>query len=214
MVDGDVKPWERQSWDTAASYRAFHDFYLLQDPPRLIDAAFRGYRDEPEGSKRTANAYFRRWARGHGSDDKPIKGAIPWEARAAAWDDHLRALDREMWERRYKDLREREWQVANELLAKAEKMLERPLDTAKSNTEDGKEIVVVKPKWGPRDAALMAKTGSELARMAAEIAPLRQRHEHTGEDGGPIILKRQIEEMTDDELLAIARGGGDDAAET
>jgi len=58
--------WERQPWDTNASYKAFKDYYLpAEEPGRLLNA-YREYGRE-KGAKRASEnvpGNWSRWARG------------------------------------------------------------------------------------------------------------------------------------------------------
>ncbi len=47
-----------------------------------------------------------------------------------------------------------------------------------------------------------------LKLLGEHLGLFKQRIEHTGENGGPIEVSRKTREMTDDELFAIAAGGG------
>lgn len=89
-----------------------------------------------------------------------------WRKRAACWDAHQRRLDEEKWVSRRNELREREWQMAQSALDKAEEMLKFPL--ARKTSTDGKTIV--EPgKWSFRDAIMILVESSELARKALEM---------------------------------------------
>ena len=83
MENGTPRPWERQSWESSAAFRAFYEFYLPQDPPRSIDEAYRLSRARKgiiEDSRKRAPGTWRRWSQGNG---------LSWIDRASAWDKHL-----------------------------------------------------------------------------------------------------------------------------
>lgn len=91
----DVPLWERQPWDTETSYARFWEFYLPQNPPRSLDAAYQAYRGKKAGAKgvstkRRSPGTWRNWYRGHDRQGNPIPGAVGWKDRANAWDDHKR----------------------------------------------------------------------------------------------------------------------------
>ena len=53
--------WERQPWDTNASYQAFKDYYLpAQEPGRLANA-YRDYRRQ-KGGKQAASKVPGNWS--------------------------------------------------------------------------------------------------------------------------------------------------------
>lgn len=94
-ADDALLPWELQPWDTAASYKAFKDFYLREEPGngRLI-RAYRAY-GRAMGVKRAskkAPGTWSAWANGRNpTTGKPIPGARSWADRAAAYDAHVAA---------------------------------------------------------------------------------------------------------------------------
>lgn len=89
MCEGNV--WERQEYDTDASWLAFSEHYLPQQPPRSVNAAFRTYRGLDGDTNKTANGYFRQWSRGHDKEDQPIPDSLMWEERASAYDAYVSA---------------------------------------------------------------------------------------------------------------------------
>ncbi len=112
-----AKVWERQSWDTPASFAAFHDHYLPQMAPRSLLKAFNRARRE-KGIKRAAKSLpgnWGRWSLGFNPKGKKIKNSIKWAARANAWDDHLANLDIDTWAARRKEIREQDWIAGEEL---------------------------------------------------------------------------------------------------
>jgi len=101
------KPWERQPWETSAGFRAFHEFYLPQKPPRSVDEAYRNcyaqhyglQHDEIRVAKKRASGTWRNWSRGNrGYNGRPIKDATSWAKRVGAWDDYQAVLDCRRWE--------------------------------------------------------------------------------------------------------------------
>lgn len=92
-MDYDGRPlWERQPWDTNASYQAFKEYYLpAEEPGRLINA-YRQYRRE-KGAKRASEnvpGNWSRWSRGcHPTTGERLPGAVTWAERAAAFDAHV-----------------------------------------------------------------------------------------------------------------------------
>lgn len=91
----DAPLWERQPWDTNASYRAFKDFYLPESEPGRLIKAYRRFQRQKGVKKASKNeptkvpGSWSNWNRGCGSDGKPIEGAVSWAERAAAFDEHV-----------------------------------------------------------------------------------------------------------------------------
>lgn len=95
--------WERQPWDTDASYTRFHEFFLSQSPPRNQLEAYRRYKRQAGASEEELKAIsklsglWQRWVQGQDTIGTPIPGAVGWEARAAAYDEDRRREWRESW---------------------------------------------------------------------------------------------------------------------
>lgn len=162
--------WERQPWDTAASYDRFARFYLPQTGQRSVDAAYRQYYAERHEldvggeavGKKVAPGSWQRWSRGQDIKGNKIPGARSWAKRAQAFDDHVFA----------------EARAANKAkrLETLEKGLSTTLDALKHFDSSETKL-------------------SELASMIRAVVPLLQaeyhdvpvtKHEHSGPDGGPI----------------------------
>lgn len=204
--------WERQPWDTDASFHAFHSYYLPQEPPRSLPEAYRQYRREKgakEASKiKRAPGNWERWAYGKNSKGIYVPGAYAWVERAAAYDSYLAAQDRDVWEERRRELRQLDWEFGQKLRELAERILEaspnflqakRRLIPGRDGQPDQEIInVAIKAELLPK----LVEVASKLQRLAAEMETERKTHEHTGKDGGPIEVRR-VEELTDDELAAI-----------
>ncbi len=181
--------WERQPWDTTASFDRFHRFYLPQERPRSLNEAYRRYRSE-KGQKEArpdatleAPGSWRRWFRAQDGAGQPIDGAKTWEQRAQAYDDHLAQLDRERWEARRRAVRERDWTAGEELRDLAAKVLAQAPQFVKTTRRllrghDGapdREVITL-----GLDADALLKTlklASELQRQAAEVPPPKQQHD-------------------------------------
>jgi len=84
--------WERQPWDTNASYTAFKEFYLPAEEPGRLLKAYQAY-GRHKGAKRASEKVpgnWSRWSRGrHPTSGEPIPGAVTWAERAAAFDAHI-----------------------------------------------------------------------------------------------------------------------------
>jgi len=178
--------WERQPWDTAASFDRFHRFYLPQERPRSVVEAYRRYRQttgKDPAKIRQAPGGWNNWAAGRDSKGQPIEGAKTWEQRAQAYDDHLAKLDRERWEARRRAVRERDWDAGEELRDLAAKVLAQAPQFVKTTRRllrghDGapdREVITL-----GLDADALLKTlklASELQRQAAEVPPPKQQHD-------------------------------------
>jgi len=140
----EVKPWERQWYETSNQFRVFHEFYLSQAAPRSLARAYRDYleskkspieivskevrgwedlvntepvRDiEPKKKPlKQASTRFKYWAHVLDNAGKPITGGLTWEQRASAWDDYLAEETRLKWMARYEAQRELDWAASNQL---------------------------------------------------------------------------------------------------
>lgn len=176
MCEG--RAWERQDYDTDASWLAFSEHYLTQQPPRSVNAAFRSYRGLEGDTNKQANGYFRRWSRAHGEDDQPIPDALNWEDRATAYDTYVseqRAARREQASLAIED---------DELT-----------DYERELTEWRRRFDVLMTAPGTMDTfevtALfkLRKEIADLGRRAVGLPDKVQRvqAEHTGKDGGAIV---------------------------
>ncbi len=92
MTDDQVPLWERQPWDTTASYKAFKTYYLPASAnPFPLITAYRKYRLDKgatQAPRNTSGAWVS-WSRGLTANGKPLDGSRPWKARADAWNAHL-----------------------------------------------------------------------------------------------------------------------------
>ena len=70
------------------------------------------------------------------------------------------------WHQRQAELAEREYQLGQKLVSKAEKMLDLPL--TRTMTEDGK-TVIQPARWSVKDAARLAREGKALSRGAIPV---------------------------------------------
>lgn len=88
----DLKPWERQPWETATYFRRFHTFYLPQNPPRSVNEAFRLFKRHGRhevAPNKTAPGSWRYMSRGMDKKGVKIPNALTWVERADIWDKHL-----------------------------------------------------------------------------------------------------------------------------
>lgn len=187
-------PWEQMNGEPARWFARFNTYRLLGAQRSLLRAArAEQAKSEPTGARPAAHVAGA-WLR--------AAQKWQWQARAQAWDAHLLAREEARWEKRRKRQREAEWKAAQDLLAKAKQMLAWPLARQEKKDEDGRQTTVVTPaRWGMRDSASFYETASKLARLAADMATSKEKHEV----GGSIEIKRpfDLEKLSDDELAAL-----------
>lgn len=141
---------------------------------RSIDYAYRKWHQEhthkafEEGKKQRASNSWRKGA-----------GKYHWEERAAAYDAWMieekqkirRKLEQEelqKWEERARALRDRKWELSEELNKLCRRGFLYPLDQQIINqTDDGKQVVIVQPqKWTFRDMVAAAEASADLGDRA------------------------------------------------
>lgn len=195
--------WEKQPWESAQAFRAFHTCYLAQDPPRSLEAAYRAYRLNggcAEVDRLKAPGTWQNWARGQNHRGALIAGSSSWAERGQAWEDHLAALDREKWEQRRKQIREDDWEAGQLLRKRAREILEDPeafrkytfTTTATGATHEKTELLT--------GAAITAtELASKLERLAAEMETDRTKLEHAGQ----VFLSSQWIELRTTILAAL-----------
>lgn len=109
-----------------------------------------------------------------------------WVERATEWDAHLAEQEQAAaaifvrergleWAKRREALREKEWALAEKLMAKAEEMLSSP-----------------KVRWGGGDIARLLEVAQKLGRMAAGLETERKVQEVTGDGGGPVKIGIEV----------------------
>jgi hypothetical protein len=191
--------WERQPWDTAASFAAFQLWLLQGERPRSLDAAYRtqvGRECYASGTPLRASDAWRRWYQGRdptGARRQHNGRPVPtWSDRAQAYDDHLAELDRLKWEQRRAAVREADWLAGEALRDLAAQVLAQTpqfVKPARRLVKGGKGVPDREVITLALDGTFLLKTldlASELQRQAAEVLPATQRLEHTGANGGPI----------------------------
>jgi len=189
----DARPlWERQPWDTDASFAKFHAYYLAQDAPRSLNEAYRRYRLQ-QGSRRVASdgpiyapGSWQQWYRGQNTKGEVKPGAVGWDERARAWDNHQAQLDRERWEARRKRIREADFAAGERLRALADKILDETPQFLKTTRrivrgtggQPDREIITVGIDIHAMARAL--KLASDLQNQAAGTVPPPQEVVHSG----------------------------------
>ncbi len=110
MTD-DQPLWERQPWETPASFKAFRDFYLPEaDQAGRLIAAYRAHRRDQGAiqAPRSVSGIWSKWSRGVTGGGLKRPDAVPWSTRADAWATELDRLElAELVKLRVKNRRER-----------------------------------------------------------------------------------------------------------
>ena len=157
--------WERQEWDTEASFTRFQAYYLSQIPPRNLTQAYREYlmaecqMDAQQVQSVTqAGGTWNRWYYGQDTNG----GRFPtWAERAAAYDDHV-------WAERREWLKRERWELAERGLQQVRDMLDYPLVTQRREEDENGRIVayITEPaKWTKKDAATLYQTFDKSTRL-------------------------------------------------
>jgi hypothetical protein len=204
-TDGRPPLWERQPWDTNASYAAFKDYYLpAEEPGRLINA-YREYRRQM-GVKQVpikVPGTWSAWARGRQpTTGEPIPGAATWPERAAAFDAHvaheeLKTLAAAKARNKQQRMRVLEGALAQLTLVWSQ------LDYRPKMGADGRVALPELPSF--RDATAAVKTILTELRTEYDDVPAQQ-IQVAGPDGRPLPMPGQpagynFSDLNDDELL-------------
>lgn len=109
----EVRPWHRLENESAIAYAAFCAYYLLLAHERSIDAAWSKSATK-QHQKRDGKRAPGNWAKWSSEHD--------WVARALAHDEYLAGQDELLWTERRRQLREQDWdnaQEARDIIAEA-----------------------------------------------------------------------------------------------
>ncbi len=186
--------WDRQPWDTDTSYYIFQTYFLPMQPnERTLADAYRSYRRSKGVSSVSVNRSRKArspggWVNWHdGKDPKGRKPAgtvfensIGWPARARAYDTYLseqaRKAEEELWKQRQLQIRQKEWDAAEELWDRSKQMRRAPVfrqTTTDTVQEGGKTIlrtIIIEPAdWKETDVVRSVEEASRLARKSAEM---------------------------------------------
>ena len=186
--------WERQTWDTNASYKAFKDYYLAAEGPGRLINAYRAYRREMR-RERGANEARRKkitavpgswsnWSRAKDRNGDSIPGAVTWEQRAAAFDKHLVAKElAQLAERKAKN-KEARLRLAEGAMGQLTFVWSQ-MDFRPKVGPDGQLVVPELPPF--KDAVRALDVILNQLRIEYDDVP-QQRVELTGKDGGPLVV--------------------------
>lgn len=149
--------WVQQPEEPDRWYGRFHRYLLMGSGRSLLGCL--NQEEAQKGSKKLSQSLSGAW--------REASNKWQWKDRANSWDQHQRDQEDLVWQERRRQMREKQWEMSQALMAKAEKMLQFPL-TTKEVSEDGK--TVIKPaKWGFRDAAAMTQLAVALGRQSSEL---------------------------------------------
>lgn len=112
--------WERQPWDTQASFNYFHTYYLSQVPPRSVNKAYRmaqADKGKTVDRKLEASRGWRNWSMGLNYSRKEIKGAVSWAERAFAFDEFCAANNIDQWIEKREQVRQEDWLLGEKMRA-------------------------------------------------------------------------------------------------
>ncbi|MDX2212601.1 MAG: hypothetical protein SFY66_04850 [Oculatellaceae cyanobacterium bins.114] len=149
--------WVQQPEEPDRWYGRFHRYLLMGSGRSLLGCL--NQEEAQKGSKKLSQSLSGAW--------REASNKWQWKERANSWDQHQRDQEDLVWQERRRQMREKQWEMSQALMAKAEKMLQFPL-TTKEVSEDGR--TVIKPaKWGFRDAAAMTQLAVALGRQSSEL---------------------------------------------
>jgi hypothetical protein len=197
-----MRAWERLPKESAPAYEAFSTYAEMGVTRSLAAVGRRLGKSRP---------LMERWSVRYG-----------WVSRAAAFDQHMYEVkararhaaeiaEAQKWARRRADLLEEEFEIGQKLTEKARQMLQMPLIEVKRELvieryDDGRERVVqlnvLKPvRFSMSDPGRMLLLADKLVRLSLGIPTTL-----TGEGWLEELPPAPREQLTDEELHAIARG--------
>ena len=184
-------PWERQPGETVKAFQAFRAYRDLEPRDRSVLAAYRLAKGKP--TARQAAGIWNRWCAEH-----------RWVERAHAYDLHREALERaareDMWRVRAAQVADTEWDLAQQLIARAQEMLRLPLVEQRLE-RDGRTIIVKPTRWTAADVRGYLELASRLMRLATGKPTDQQAL--TGADGEPLLPGLNLRGLTDDEIATL-----------
>lgn len=221
MTASDRRPlWERQPWDTQASFAAFQ-FYLEQEPSRSMLVAYRNYqykKGKNPANFKQAPGSWKQWASAQDADAKPIDGAATWAQRAQAWDDFLLAEDRKLWIKRQREQREKEWEQGTRIVQRVDEGLMFPMLRSEQMDANGHVVTVIEPMdWTFSSLVTAAAQAMKMRRLAAgmdtEQVRLDWRREAQSAGVDPDAVMRELVAKIKAQLAGEAGAAAEDAAE-
>ena len=180
--------WERQKWDTDASFRYFQTYYLSQTPTRSVGKAYRNARLEKgvkEDKQKSAPGAWQNWAQAKNYKGKKIKNAATWAERANAYNDHLASQDIDIWAEKREQVRRDDFEMGATLRGLAAEILETAPEYVTETTrivkgKSGKpDQIVITRSININDAVKSADLASKLQRLASGLETERTKGEVT-----------------------------------
>ena len=214
-MDDERPLWERQPWDTGASYKAFKDYFLPAAEPGALINAYRAYRRDNRRESGANQARRKKiddsqitavpgswsnWSRARNSKGEPIPGAVTWEQRKAAFEAHLAGKELAKLAERKAKSKEARLRVAEGALAQLT-IIWSQLDFRPKRGPDGQLIVPDLPPF--KDAVRALDVILNQLRIEHDDLP-QQRMELSGKDGSPVITQLErpsYSHLSDEELL-------------
>ena len=186
--------WMQQPGESTRWYDRFHR-YMLAGPKRSLlgcvraEGAEQGRKGQTKKTPRSWNVAFAKFC---------------WKDRANAWDNHQHSIDREHWDRRYRDLREAAWEMSQKLLDRHNKMLQSPMfeqEVTATNSIGQPTAVTVSPaRWVYRDIIATAHAAIELGAFA--IGDVQAAEQLLDQMGYIVSLPEAAEsELSESELI-------------
>lgn len=153
-------PWERQPWDSKASYEAFLVYLEMGSVPEA-------YRKKTgKSTAKQAPGSWNNWAAAKNYNGEPIPGALTWAQRVEAWENHLHLLELQKWQRRRLEHKEAGWTLSKKLRDRVERMLMFPISEQVTTQGPQGTTTIIKPlKWSANDIARLTETADKLARL-------------------------------------------------
>jgi len=189
-----VTEFDPAAWDalaptpgeTAKAYAAFLD-YVQMGPGRSLKKLCERYRGQTAGEVGVKNPPTQRLA-----TLETWSTRFQWQARLAAYETERQQRALAVWEQRQAEVRAADWEagdalrkLAADILAETPQFLKTTRRMVKGEQgQPVREVITI-----GLDARLILEAlglASKLQRQAAEVAPVAQRHEHTGQGGGAI----------------------------
>lgn len=209
----EAKLYDRRTDESATAYAAFID-YCRMGVARSLRALLERYQQQKADESQTQLPPTEKWSTLTGWSVK-----YQWQERVRQFDDDEAEKDCQIWNDRRRKQREREYSIAEALMRRAEEMLKFPLATTtkevtEEDTIDGQPVIrkivtTIQPaRWSFKDVAIIAKTASDLVRLAADM-PTEHRHISHGVEELLNALPDDFREQVREALIDMMVNGED-----
>ncbi len=186
-------PYERRNQEPEFWYHIFFNHYLMQKVPRSLARAWQTYSDLPE--KPDLHLVPAQW--------KQAYKMHKWEERAKAFDDEQNAEMLEVYSERYKELREKEFSIWEDIVSITSAGLKGHLMRVAEAEKEGKPFHLK-----PHEIHKLLEIGNKLGRQSVEQDEVaRSKREEMPSSGtvniGNIIALRwdKLQEKMEEPLL-------------